>query len=45
MGKRIPVVDYLVLGDTPQLQGHECTECGARYFDRRNRGDLSAPAQ
>ncbi len=34
---RIPFVDYLVLdnGD-PHLVAHECTSCGARYFDRRN---------
>lgn len=33
---RIPLVDYLVLGDEPHLAANECTECGARYFDRRN---------
>jgi len=33
---QIPFVDYLVLGDEPHLQAHECTACGARYFDRRN---------
>ena len=34
---QIPFVDYLVLdhGD-PHLIAHECTGCGARYFDRRN---------
>ena len=36
MSKQIPLVDYLVLGDDPHLVAHECTECGARYFDRRN---------
>lgn len=36
MSAQIPVVDYLVLGDTPHLQARVCTECGARYFDRRN---------
>lgn len=36
MGKQVPLVDYLVLGDRPHLVAHECTECGARYFDRRN---------
>jgi uncharacterized protein len=36
MAGQIPMVDYLVLGDTPHLQAHECTNCGARYFDRRN---------
>jgi uncharacterized OB-fold protein len=30
------LVDYLVLGDDPHLVAHECAECGARYFDRRN---------
>jgi uncharacterized OB-fold protein len=29
-------VDYLVLGDNPHLVAHECTNCGARFFDRRN---------
>ncbi|HEU5084193.1 MAG TPA: OB-fold domain-containing protein [Acidimicrobiales bacterium] len=33
---QIPIVDYLVLGDDPHLVAHECTSCGARYFDRRN---------
>jgi uncharacterized OB-fold protein len=34
---RIPVVDYLVLDDgEPHLVAHECTNCGARFFDRRN---------
>ena len=34
---RIPFVDYLVLDDgDPHLVAHECTSCGARYFDRRN---------
>jgi uncharacterized protein len=32
----IPLVDYLVLGDRPHLIAHECNECHARYFDRRN---------
>jgi len=36
VGQRIPLVDYLVLGDQPHLTAHECTSCGARYFDRRN---------
>jgi len=36
MAKQIPLVDYLVLGDHPHLVAHECTSCGARYFDRRN---------
>jgi len=34
--KQVPVVDYLVLGDEPHLKAHECTGCGARFFDRRN---------
>jgi uncharacterized protein len=34
---RIPFVDYLVLDDGDHhLVAHECTSCGARYFDRRN---------
>jgi uncharacterized OB-fold protein len=36
MAKQVPIVDYLVLGDQPHLEAHECTECGAIYFDRRN---------
>ena len=36
MTNQIPLVDYLVLGDEPHLVAHECTTCGARYFDRRN---------
>jgi uncharacterized OB-fold protein len=31
----MPLVDYLVLDDEPHLRAHECTSCGARYFDRR----------
>ena len=33
---QVPLVDYLVLGDKPHLTANECTNCGARYFDRRN---------
>lgn len=33
---QVPLVDYLVLGDSPHLIANECTKCGARYFDRRN---------
>ncbi len=33
---QIPFVDYLVLDPEPHLVAHECTGCGARYFDRRN---------
>ncbi|MCX2929476.1 OB-fold domain-containing protein [Mycobacterium sp. CVI_P3] len=37
MPERIPMVDYLVLDDgEPHLVAHECTACGARFFDRRN---------
>jgi uncharacterized OB-fold protein len=36
MSKQIPLVEYLVLGDEPHLVAHECTTCGARFFDRRN---------
>ncbi len=32
----IPFVDYLVLEPEPHLVAHECTSCGARFFDRRN---------
>jgi uncharacterized protein len=32
----MPLVDYLILGDDPHLAAHECTSCGARFFDRRN---------
>ena len=35
MAAQVPLVDYLVLGDDPHLVASECTECGARYFDRR----------
>ena len=33
---QVPLVDYLVLGDSPYLEASECTSCGARFFDRRN---------
>lgn len=37
MPERIPMVDYLVLDNgEPHLVAQECTECGARFFDRRN---------
>jgi uncharacterized OB-fold protein len=36
MAAAVPIVDYLVLGDDPHLIAHECTSCGARFFDRRN---------
>lgn len=35
MGAEIPLVDYLVLGERPHLIAQECTDCGARYFERR----------
>jgi len=36
MASQVPLVDYLVLGDDPHLVANECTNCGARFFDRRN---------
>ena len=36
MAKQIPLVEYLVLGDNPHLQGKKCASCGAVFFDRRN---------
>jgi uncharacterized OB-fold protein len=36
MTGQIPFVDYLALGDEPQLVANECAHCGARFFDRRN---------
>jgi len=36
MGAQVPLVDYLVLKPEPHLIAHECTQCGARFFDRRN---------
>ena len=36
MSEQIPLVDYLVLGDSPHLVATQCTNCGAKYFDRRN---------
>ena len=36
MTDQIPLVEYLALGDEPHLVAHECSGCGARYFDRRN---------
>ena len=35
-GTAVPIVDYLVLGDDPHLVARACTQCGARFFDRRN---------
>jgi len=36
MPQQVPLVDYLVLDHPPRLRAHECTSCGARFFDRRN---------
>jgi len=36
VGQRIPMVDYLELGDEPRLVAQACEACGALYFDRRN---------
>ncbi len=36
MPEKIPLVDYLVLGDEPHLEANQCSSCGARFFDRRN---------
>lgn len=36
MSKQVPLVSYLVLGDDPHLIAHECVNCKAHFFDRRN---------
>lgn len=36
MAEQVPIVEYLVLGDSARLRAHECSGCGARFFDRRN---------
>lgn len=36
MGARVPLVEYLALEPDPHLVANECTQCGARFFDRRN---------
>ncbi len=36
MNDAVPLVDYLVLGEHPKLVANECTQCGARFFDRRS---------
>ena len=36
MASTVPLVDYLILGGDPHLVAHECTSCGAKFFDRRN---------
>jgi uncharacterized OB-fold protein len=33
---KVPLVEYLVLGERPHLVAQECTSCRARFFDRRN---------
>lgn len=34
--KQVPLVEYLALEPEPHLVANECTQCGARFFDRRN---------
>jgi uncharacterized OB-fold protein len=36
MASQVPIVDYLALTPEPHLVAHQCTACGARFFDRRN---------
>ena len=36
MAEQVPLVDYLRLDPSPHLVANECTNCGARFFDRRN---------
>jgi uncharacterized OB-fold protein len=36
MTAQIPLVDHLVLDETPHLLAQRCAGCGARYFERRN---------
>ena len=36
MSEQIPFVESLHLAPTPHLVAHQCTSCGARFFDRRN---------
>jgi uncharacterized OB-fold protein len=36
MANRIPIVDYLILDESPHLEASRCVNCGAAYFDRRN---------
>ena len=36
MSEQVPIVDYLVLEESPYLEVNECTNCAARFFDRRN---------
>lgn len=32
----VPLVDSLVLGDSPHLVAHVCAGCGAKFTERRN---------
>ena len=34
--RQVPLVEYLIMGDDPHLEAWECTQCQARFFDRRN---------
>jgi len=36
MSEQVPIVNYLVLAESPYLEANECSECSARFFDRRN---------
>ena len=36
MSEELPIVDYLVLAESPYLEVNECNNCSARFFDRRN---------
>lgn len=36
VSERVPIVEYLALEPEAHLVAHECTSCGARFFDRRN---------
>ena len=36
MANRIPLVQYLSLDGEPHLVANRCSNCGARFFDRRN---------
>ena len=36
MPTKVPIVEYLELGDSPRLTASQCSGCGARFFDRRN---------
>ena len=36
MSEQLPIVDYLVLDESPYLEVNECNNCSAKFFDRRN---------